>query len=104
MSAKSIAIAYVEVKWHEVATVDEKWSIDTLDCFNWTTWKSQMCHLLLAMGLGKLIDCTEVLAENVNVQTQAEFQRISQRVCILPFSTNVLVISTPHLCLVTSCK
>ena len=60
-------------------TVDEKWSIDKLDGSNWTAWKFQMRHLLLAKELWKLIDGTEVLAENANAQAHTEFQRKSQR-------------------------
>ena len=67
-------------------SVDEKWTIDKLDSSNWTTWKFQMRHLLLAKGLWGLIDGTEVLAENANAQAQTEFQRKSQR----KFSTIVL--------------
>ena len=59
-------------------SVDEKWTIDKLDSSNWTTWKFQMCHLLLAKGLWGLVDGTEVLAENANAQAQTEFQRKSQ--------------------------
>ena len=56
-------------------SVDEKWTIDKLDSSNWTTWKFQTRHLLLAKGLWELVDGTEVLAENVNAQAQTEFQR-----------------------------
>ena len=62
-------------------------------------FKCVICYLQ-QLGLDKLIDGTEVLADNVNAQTQ-KFQRKSQG-CV--FSTNVLAISTPHLYLVTSCK
>ena len=81
-------------------SVDEKWSIDKLDGSNWTTWKFQMRHLLLAKGLWGHVDGTAVLAENANAQAQTEFNRKSQRA----FSTIVLVIGTPQLYLVTSCE
>ena len=81
-------------------SVDEKWSIDKLDSSNWTTWKFQMRHLLLAKGLWGYVDGTEVLADNANAQTQSEFRKKSQRA----FSTIVLAISTPQLYLVTSCE
>ena len=71
-------------------SVDEKWTTDKLDSSNWTTWKFQMHHLLLAKGLWGLVDGTEVLAESANAQAQTEFQRKSQRA----FSTIVLAIST----------
>ena len=81
-------------------SVDEKWTIDKLDSSNWTTWKFQMRHLLLAKGLWGLVDGTEVLAESANAQAQTEFQRKSQRA----FSTIVLAISTQQLYLITSCE
>ena len=51
-------------------SVDEKWTIDKLDSSNWTTWKFQMRHLLLAKGLWGLVDGTEVLAKNVSAQAR----------------------------------
>ena len=38
-----------------MAEVD-KWSIDKLDSSNWTTWKFQMKHLLLAKGLWGIVN------------------------------------------------
>ena len=55
-------------------SVDEKWTIDKLDSSNWTTWKFQMHHLLLAKGLWELVGGTEVLAENASAQAQTELQ------------------------------
>ena len=60
-------------------SVDEKWTINKPDSSNWTTWKFQMHHLLLAKGLLGLIDGTEVLAESASAQVQTEFQRKPQR-------------------------
>ena len=54
-------------------TSDDKWVIDKLDGSNWTTWKFQMKHLLLAKGLWGLVDGTEVLVEDANAQAQAKF-------------------------------
>ena len=31
-----------------MASIDDKWEIDKLDGRNWTTWKFQMQHLLMA--------------------------------------------------------
>ena len=78
--------------------VDEKWTMDKLDSCNWTTWKFQMRHLLLAKGLWGYVDGTEQLPENANAQTRAEFQKKSQGA----FSVIVMAISTPQLYLVTS--
>lgn len=81
-------------------TVDEKWSIDKLDSSNWTTWKFQMRHLLLAKGLWGLVDGTEELAENANGQVRADFLRRSQKA----LSSIVMAVSTPQLYLITSCE
>ena len=82
------------------SAIDEKWSIEKLDSSNWTTWKFQMRHLLLAKGLWGHVDGTEVLAENANAQVQAEFRKKSQRA----FSTVVLAVSASQLYLITSCE
>ena len=72
---------------------DEKWAIDKLDGTNWTTWKFQMKHLLLAKGLWEVVDETEVLAEDAAAAVRAEFKKKSQKA----FSTIVLGISTSQL-------
>ena len=59
--------------------MDEKWSIDKLDGSNWVTWKFQMRHLLLAKELWVYVDGMEVLGEDARPQTQAEFQKKSQK-------------------------
>ena len=83
-------------------TVDEKWTIDKLDSTNWTTWKFQMKHLLLAKGLWGFISGTKLLAEDADAVARADFQKRShaQRA----FSTLVMSISTPQLYLVTLCE
>ena len=77
---------------------DEKWSIEKLDGSNWTTWKFQMRHLLLAKGLWGYVDGTEVLGEGATAQVHAEFQKKSQKA----FSTIVMAISSSQLYLITS--
>ena len=79
---------------------DEKWVIDKLDGSNWTTWKFQMKHLLLAKGLWGVVDGTEELAEDAAAERRAEFQKKSQKA----FSTIVLAITAAQLYLVTSCE
>ena len=79
-------------------TVDEKWSIDRLDGSNWTTWKFQMRHLLLAKGLWGVVDGSDVLQEDANAQARADFNKRSQKA----FSTLVMAIGTSQLYLVTS--
>ena len=81
-------------------TVDEKWSIDKLESSNWTTWKFQMKHLLLAKGLWGFIGRSEELTNDADAETQADFWKKSQRA----FLTLVMAISTPQLYLVTSCE
>ena len=79
---------------------DEKWVIDKLDGPNWTTWKFQMKHLLLAKGLWGVVDGTEVLADDAAEGVRTEFQKKSQKA----FSTLVLAITASQLYLVTSCE
>ena len=77
-----------------------KWVIDKLDGSNWTTWKFQMKHLLLAKGLWGVVDGTEEPAEDAAAEIHAEFRKKSQKA----FSTIVLAISASQLYLVTSCE
>ena len=72
---------------------------EKLDGSNWTTWKFQMKHLLLAKGFWGLAEGTEVLGEDANDRAQADFQQKSLKA----FSTIVLAISSSQLYLVTSC-
>jgi hypothetical protein len=58
-----------------------------------------MRHLLLAKGLWKYVNGTEVLAEDANEATREDFRKKSQKA----FSTIVMAVSTPKLYLVTSC-
>ena len=78
--------------------MEEKWSVDKLDGTNCMTWKFQVCHLLLAKGLWGYVDGSEVLAEDANNHTCAEFNTKSQKA----FSTIALAVSTPQLYLITS--
>ena len=80
------------------AGADEKWAIDKLDGANWTTWKFQMKHLLLAKELWRIVDGTEVLAEDAGADARAAFGRRSQKA----FSVIVLAINSSQLYLVTS--
>ena len=80
------------------AGADEKWTIDKLDGTNWTTWKFQMKHLLLAKELWGIVDGTERLAEDAEADARAAFGRRSQKA----FSVLVLAINSSQLYLVTS--
>ena len=72
---------------------DEKWTIDKLDGTNWTTWKFQMKHLLLAKELWGIVDGTEILAEDAGADARAAFGRRSQKA----FSVIVLAINSSQL-------
>jgi len=78
---------------------DGKWVINKLDGSNWTTWKFQMKHLLLAKGLWGVVDGTEEIVGDAAAEAHAEFQK-SQKA----FSTIVLAITAAQLYLVTSCE
>ena len=56
-----------------MTAVENKWLIDKLDSTNWTAWKVQMRHMLLAKGLWGFVDGTEELDEEANAQAQADF-------------------------------
>ena len=79
---------------------EEKLSIDKLEDSNWSTWKFQMRHLLLAKDLWKFVDGSEELAEEATVNVRKEFRKKSQKA----LSTIIMAISTPKLYLVTSCE
>ena len=70
-----------------------------MDGSNWSTWKFQMQHLLLAKALWGHVDGSDVLANDASDATQAEFKQKAQRA----FSNIVMAVSTPQLYLVTSC-
>ena len=80
--------------------MEDKWTIDKLDNSNWTTWKFQMRHLLMAKGLWKYVDGTATLAEDASAEAIAKFTTESQKA----ISTIVMAISTPQLYLVTTCE
>ena len=81
-----------------MAEVD-RWLIDKLDSSNWTTWKFQMKHFLLARGLWGVVEETEVLQDEATAQQIADFNKRSQKA----FSMMVMAISSTQLYLVTSC-
>ena len=56
-------------------STDEKWRVDKLDGSNWTTWKFQMRHLLLAKGLWGLVDGTDELDEGASDVATREFRQ-----------------------------
>ena len=76
----------------EAVLGDSKRSIDRLDGANWSVWKFQMKHLLIAKGLWGLVDDTEVLRQ------ESEHLKRQQKT----FSTIVFAICSSQLYLVTS--
>ena len=76
----------------------DKWSIDKLNSSNWTTWKFQMKHLLLAKGLWEIITGEEVLAACASDQQAADFKKRSRKA----FSTIVMSIDSLLIYLITS--
>jgi hypothetical protein len=83
-----------------MAGLDDKWTIDKLDGSNWTTWKFQMKHLLMAKGLWGIVDGTETVPGAGQAAARAEFNKRSQKAQ----ATIVLGISTTQLYLVTTCE
>ena len=81
-----------------MAEAEAKWSIEKLEGANWSAWKFQMKHLLLAKGLWGLVDGTEVLGRGANAQQEADFRKRQQKT----FSTIALSISSSQLYLITS--
>ena len=79
---------------------EDKWTVNKLDGSNWTTWKFQMQHFLLAKGLWGHVDETDVLASGASEAVRTEFKQKAQRA----FSTIVMAVSTPQLYLVTACN
>jgi len=79
-------------------SIEEKWTVDKLGDSNWSTWKFQMRHLLLAKNLWGHVDDTDVLAGDATA-VRAEFKQKAERA----FSTSVMAVSTHQLYLVTSC-
>ena len=66
---------------------------------NWSTWKFQIKHMLLAKDLWKYADGSEVLAVGANEATTAQFNSNSQKA----LTQIVLSINTSQLYLITSC-
>ena len=79
---------------------EKTWSIERLSGENWSTWKFQMKHLLLAKDLWNITQGTEQLSATVNEAAIAEFNSRSQKA----LSTIVMSISPAQLYLITSCE
>ena len=81
--------------------MDDKFVIEKLDGSNWTTWKFQIRHLLLAKGLWEHVEGTSTAPEGDGdeaVKKRAEFLQNAQKA----LSAIVLSIRTTHLYLITS--
>jgi hypothetical protein len=62
-----------------MAGIDDKWSIEKLDGSNWTTWKFQMKHLLMAKGLWKVVDGTETVPDAADAAVVAKYHQKVER-------------------------
>ena len=80
--------------------MEDKWSIEKLEGANWTTWKFQLHHFLMAKGLWKYVDGAAVLAEGTSVEAREKFKSLQQKA----FSIVVMSVSSPLLYLITSCE
>ena len=84
-----------------MAADEDKWAIEKLNVSNWSTWKFQMKHILLAKELWGLVDGTEAEpGEDTAACILADYRKWSQKA----FSVIALAISSSQLYLVTSCE
>ena len=77
---------------------NERWSIDKLESTNWTTWKFQVKHMLLAKDLWKYV--TEDVAAGANAAAKADWKAKAQK----SLAMIVMSVSTNQLYLITSCE
>ena len=81
--------------------IGNKWEIDKLNGTNWTTWKFQMKHLLLARDLWGVVDGSEPVPDPAtDAIGYGKYQQKLQKA----LANIVLGISTSQLYLVTSCE
>jgi len=83
-----------------MAASDSRWSIERLNGDNWTTWKFQTKHVLLAKGLWNITQGTEVLADEADDATTNAYNSRCQNA----LSLLVMSIETSQLYLITSCE
>lgn len=81
-----------------MAGVGDKWDVEKLDESNWSTWKFQMKHLLMAKEVWGHVDGTVVQPEN-DPAAQASFAKCKQKA----MATLVMGISSSLIYLITSC-
>jgi len=58
---------------------DEKYSVEKLDGANWTTWRFQMKHVLLAKDLWGYVYGSTTLTEDAGEQEKGKFKKESQK-------------------------
>ena len=83
-----------------MAGEEDKWFIEKLNSNNWSIWKFQMKHLLMAKELWGFVDGSQQLGNNPSEEERSTFQKKSQKA----LSTIALSVSTSHLYLITSCE
>ena len=68
-----------------MAADEDKWAIEKLNGSNWSTWKFQMKHVLLAKDLWGLVDGTEAEpAEDAAARVLADYRKRSQKAYLVP--------------------
>ena len=82
-----------------MAAGNDKWTIEELDSSNWITRKFQMKHLLHGKGLRKVVNGTETIPDENDVE---QFEKYALKV-ERALATIVLGISTSKLYLITTC-
>lgn len=79
---------------------NEKWSIEKLNSENYSTWKFQMKHMLLAKELWCVTDGTEVLNDDADGDETGAYNLKCQKA----LSTLVMSIEPSQLYLITTCE
>lgn len=83
-----------------MATLGEKWDIDKLDGSNWSTWKFQMQHLLMAKEVWDHVDGTAVdPGDDAEAAARLRYAKAKQKA----MATLVVGIHSKLIYLVTSC-
>jgi hypothetical protein len=78
---------------------DDRWQVEKLTESNWTTWKIQIKHALIARKLWSIVNGSEKLADNASADTKNEFSDKKQKAA----ACLVLSISKELLHLISTC-
>jgi len=92
----AVTILYADV----MASIGDKWEIDKLDGTNWSTWKFQMQHLLMAKDVWDHVNGTaEDPGEVAEAAVRTRYEKAKQKA----MATLVVGIHSKLIYLVTSC-